>query len=110
MRAAFAGWMVKITINFIRQAQVNGFIKDIEIPHTFMGTVQPLDPDEIKLKPEGQRSWEWLDIHCFSGNLNLETNDKIIFNKIKYKVMAVKDWSLNNYIEYHLVRDYQDAE
>jgi hypothetical protein len=104
---AFAGWMNNITIVRITQTIVNGFSEDAEEQITFKGTIQPLNPRSIALKPEGQRDWEWLQIHCFAGNLNLVPNDRIIYNSIKYKIMASLDYSLNNYIEYHLVRDYE---
>lgn len=109
MVAAFQGWMSKITIGIITQTVVDNFTQDTQTDITFQGTVQPLSPRQIALKPEGQRAWEWLQIHCFSGNLNLHPNDRIIYNSEQYKVMADNDYSLNNYIEYHLVRDYDNA-
>jgi hypothetical protein len=109
MSAAFAGWMMPITIGFVTQTVAStGFVTQAVENITFRGTIQPLSPEEIELKPDGQRSWEWLQIHCLQGSLNLKTNDIIVFNLIKYKVMAVKDYSLNNYIEYHVVKDYQN--
>lgn len=110
MDAAFDGWMVEITLIVIKQKIVDGFTKLIEMPVSFQGTVQPLSPEAIALKPDGQRSWQWLQIHCFSGQLNLVTNDRIIFNGKKYKIMAELDYSLNNYIEYHAIQDYENAK
>lgn len=75
---------------------------------TFRGVIQPLQPKTIALKPEGQRAWEWLQIHCFSGPLNLDDDDQIIWQGRNYKVMGVYNYELNGYIEYHLVRDYQN--
>ena len=34
-------------------------------------------------------------------------NDKVVFNNERYKVMSVKDYSLNGFVEYELVKDYQ---
>jgi hypothetical protein len=106
MYAAFQGWRSTITVETVTQRIINGLVQDTKTPVSFKGVIQPLKPQEIALKPEGQRSWEWLWIHCLRGPLNLLTNDKIIYNSKEYKVMAVKDYSLNNYIEYHLVADY----
>lgn len=109
MRAAFAGWFSNITLLIIEQFvdPETGLVSAIERKHCFKGTVQPLDPEKIKLKPEGQQSWQWLQIHCFSGALNLKTNDRIIYNCVRYKVMAIYDYSLNNFIEYNLIQDYE---
>jgi len=138
MGAAFAGWAQTITIFKINQIVTDGFVKnDNGAPYqfdqdgefneydvygqdwdqkakpvtkvVFQGVIQPLSPKAIALKPEGQRAWTWLQIHCFAGSLNLTTNDRIIYNGSRYKVMAVLDYSLNNYIEYHVVRDYQNG-
>jgi hypothetical protein len=113
MRAAFAGWFSRITLDVITQdVSAEGYVDSIEKKYTFQGTVQPLDPEKIKLKPEGQQSWEWLQIHCVVDSnpaFNLKTNDRILFNCRKYKVMAKYDYSLNNYIEYHIIYDYQDT-
>ena len=72
-----------------------------------MGVWQPLRTEQLMSKPEGQRSWEWVWIHAKSGELNLQTADKVIFNSKRYKVMGVKDYSLNGFVEYELVKDYQ---
>lgn len=106
MSAAFAGWFTKITIKQITETIVDGFVQTAATLVTFQGTIQPLAPNELKLKPEGQRHWEWLQIHCLTGTLNLLPGNKIIYADKQFKVMGVKDYRLNNYIEYHVVEDY----
>lgn len=107
MAAAFVGWQSKIIVSKVTQTIVDGLVEDTESSVTFRGTVQPLTTEELRLLPEGQRSWEWLMIHAIAGTLNLTTNDKIRYNGVLFKVMGVKDYSLNNYVEYHVVKDYQ---
>ncbi len=106
--SAFMGWMTNITLGLITQEIIDGLTVDTQTDITFKGVIQPLKPQEIALKPEGLRDWIWLQIHCFSGILNLEPNDRIIYNGVKYKVMGIKDYSLDNYIEYHVIQDYQN--
>jgi hypothetical protein len=108
MSAAFSGWMSKITLRIITQSVVDGLVEEDERSITFQGTIQPLSPQKTMLKPEGQRSWKWLQIHCLQGSLNLRTNDRIVYNNEIFKVMDILDYSLNNYVEYHAVKDYQD--
>lgn len=102
------GWEIPLTIVKITQAIVDGDVTYSEQKINFMGVWQPLRDEELQFKPEGQRSWEWYWIHVKSGSLNLQTQDKFIFQNKRYKVMAVKDYSLNGFVEYHVVRDYEE--
>lgn len=104
--AAFAGWMTSINLVIVTDEVIDGFVVQKQTPISFNGVVQPLSAEKLELKPEGERSWEWLQIHCFSGVQNLQTNDKILYNGLPFKVMQRLDYSLNNYIEYHIVADY----
>jgi hypothetical protein len=106
MRAAFGGWTRRITLTRRIQTVVDGLVTTEDVPFTFRGTVQPLSPKQIALKPEGQRAWSWIQIHCFSGSI-IQPNDQIVYNNAVYKVMGQNDYSLNGFIEYHLVKDYQ---
>jgi hypothetical protein len=105
--AAFAGWMTKITLLKHTEQVVDGFVKIQQIPICFSGTIQPLSNRAIALKPEGQRSWTWLQIHCFATEIELIPGDRLTWNGDIYKVMELKDYSLNGYIEYQLTRDFQ---
>lgn len=107
MRITLNGWQVPITLERITQDIVEGDKVETKELISFQGVVQPLKDEALQFKPEGLRNWEWLWIHAQSGSLNLNTNDKIIFNNKRYKVMSIKDYSLNGFIEYELVRDYE---
>lgn len=107
MRAAFAGWFQSIILNIVTQTIEDGLVIETIKQKSFRGIIQPLSAEELRLKPEGERSWPWLQIHAIAGSLNLNTNDKIQYNGIKYKIMAVLDYSLNGFIEYHGVRDFE---
>ncbi len=104
---AFAGWSKTITLGKITQTVANGFVTDTIAPFTFQGVIQPLSAKSIYLKPEGQRAFEWLQIHCVAGSANLNTNDRIVYNGKTFKIMAQRDYSLDGYIEYHAIEDYQ---
>lgn len=109
MRETLTGWEVPITLQKVIQNVVNGFAVETIKEVTFQGTFQPLSMEELQSKPENMRSWEWVWIHAKAGSLNLQTADKIIFNNKRYKVISLKDYSLNGFIEYELVRDYENA-
>lgn len=108
MSAAFAGWFQSITLQVVTQTVgADHFVQQATKSVTFKGTIQPLSPKQIALKPEGQRAWTWLQIHCEGTNLTFQDNDIITYNGQNYKIMATRDYSLNNYIEYHAIQDYQ---
>lgn len=102
------GWEVPLTLIKITQDVVDGDAVYTETEIKFMGVWQPLRAERLALLPEGQRSWQWIWIHAKAGALNLNTADKVKFNDKRYKVMNVKDYSLNGYIEYELVLDYTE--
>lgn len=101
------GWEVPLTLKRIKQSIIDGDSVKTEEIINFQGVFQPLRDDQLQFKPEGQRSWSWYWIHAKAGTLNLQTQDKIEFNNVKYKVMSVKDYSLYGYIEYQVILDYE---
>lgn len=108
MSDTLTGWQVPLTLEQIFQEIVEGDKLETTKHISFQGVWQPLRDEELQFKPEGLRSWEWIWIHAKSGSLNLETGDKVIFNQKRYKIMALKDYSLNGFIEYELVRDFEE--
>ena len=107
MAMTLTGWEVPLTLVKVIQDIVDGDAVFTEQEINFLGCFQPLKDEELQFKPEGQRSWSWYWIHAKEGTLNLQTADKIIFNNKRYKVMSVKDYSLNGFIEYQIIRDFE---
>ena len=108
MANTLTGWEVPLSLVKITQTVVDGDVIKSEKPVEFLGCWQPLRDEELQFKPENQRSWSWYWIHAKSGTLNLQTQDKIIFQNKRFKVMSVKDYSLNGFIEYEVIRDYEE--
>lgn len=79
-----------------------------EFSFSFDGVIQPLAPEEIKVKPAGQWSWDWYWFHT-KENVKLATNDRVIYRGVEYKIMAVKDYGDYGHIEYHCIKDWQNA-
>lgn len=110
MDTTLSGWEVPLVLIKITQNVVEGELVTSRQTFNFQGVWQSLKDEALELKPEGQRSWEWIWIHAKSSQLNLETADKVIFNNRKYKVVSKKDYGLNAFVEYELCRDYEDNE
>ncbi len=108
MRAAFSGWQNRITLVRITQTVVDGLVVLQESSVAFRGTIQPFGPKELALKSEGERAWEWLMIHT-PKSVILNPEDRILIKGQRYKVMGQNNYQLNNFIEYHVVKDYQNG-
>lgn len=108
MTAVFAGWTNPITIKKVVQTvDADGFVINTETSFKRNGILQPLSPEALQTKPDGQRSWKWYQLHLQTKLFDFENNDIININDIDYKVMQVSDYTLNNYVEYHIIRDYE---
>lgn len=106
IKFALNGWEYNITLNKITSSIVDYVKQDVIEEISFKGVIQPLTAEQLRLKPLESRSWEWLMIHTRTYS-ELETNDLIEYEGKKYKVMMKKDYNLNGYYEYHLVKDYE---
>lgn len=109
MDTTLNGWEVPLTLVRVTQSVIDGELSTLEKTIHFQGVWQPLREEQLALLPEGQRSWENVWIHAKSSQLNLETADKVIFNSRRYKITSKKDYGLNGFVEYMLIRDYEDG-
>lgn len=110
MDTALYNWEVPLTLIKVVQSVVEGDLVTTETQINFKGVWQPLSAEQLNLLPEGQRSWENVWLHCKASQLNLETASKVIFNGKRYKITQKKDYGLNSYVEYMLIRDYEETE
>lgn len=108
MNTTLQGWEVPLTLVRITQNVVDGDVENTETVINFKGVWQPFSMQQLSLLPEGQRSWSHYWIHTKSGELDLKTADKFIFENQRYKVIEIKDYHLNGYMEYHVILDYED--
>ena len=104
------GWEVSMTANYVTQAVVDGAVVDTEVNKPIKGIMQPLKAEEILLKDEGQRSFDWYQVHVRDDVYGeLFTTQILIINSVPYKIKAKKDWVLNGYREYHVIRDFESV-
>ena len=103
-------WEVPMTANYVTQTVVDGVVTDTEVSKAIKGIMQPLKAEEIMLKDEGQRSFDWYLVQVREGTYGeLFTTQILIINSIPYKIKAKKDWVLNGYREYHAIRDFESV-
>ncbi len=68
----------------------------------------PFTDRQLMLKPEGERAWSWFIMIAEPGII-LEVDDVAEWNGKPTRVMRLKDYSLNGFLEYHLVQDWEGA-
>lgn len=105
MAGTLNDWFQQLSFTTIVKTIVNYVVVETPTTVTFMGVKQPFTPEQLAMKPEGQRSWNWFMIHSYPS-LALKTDEIISFNGELHRVMARLDYTDYGYLEYHVVRDY----
>ena len=107
IQTALNGWQQTITLIKITQTvSTDGEVTNTQTLIVFKGVVQPLEAEKLKIKPEGQRSWKWLQIHT-KTRLSLVNGDQITYNNVNCKVMDIKDYNAYGYYEYNIVQNWE---
>lgn len=102
MAEAFSGWGGAVTLKIVSRDQVD--FEETETLYsdlTFTGVIQPIPPRKLMIKPEGERSWNWLTLwskqRLSNSNIIQDAQNR------QYRVMSVTDWRGAGYFEYELV-------
>lgn len=95
-----------MTFRKISKTQVNFETVEVETGYSTYGVRQPFTPQQLAMKPEGQRAWKWETMHSLP-DIELIPDDVIVFNSVRYRVMQKLDWKEYGYIEHHIVQDFK---
>jgi len=106
--SAFNGWQQSITLIKITQTLVDYETVETKTNLFFKGIIQPLGAHILRSKPLEERAFKWLQIHVFNSVNNLNLGELIEYSNKQYRIKEILDYSLNNYIEYHAVENYQN--
>lgn len=109
--SAISGWAQTYNITRIEQSlDENGYIDEALKEDKLSGFWQPYSDEDLQLIPEGQRNWRWFAFHVQGPHKALTLSEIVKIKGIEYRVMAVADFSDENYIEYRLVNNYDYRE
>lgn len=106
MRGTVIGWFKPITMIFLTTTVTDGQSKATERELKTSGMIQAGDPENLEMKAEGERSWEWFVLHTLP-NAQMQTDDRVSLAGVKYRVMNRTDWSTNGFMRYDLIKDFQ---
>jgi len=105
---AMINWFRPMTFGIICKTQIDGFTQEIVTNYCTKGVRQPFTAEQLAIKPEGERSWKWEQLHCLP-DLKLKTDSIVLIDCRRYRVMALLDYAEYGYLEYHIIEDYADA-
>ena len=104
---ALLDWFQPMTFGVV--TKVEGVqIQETVVETAFQGVIQPLDGRTLMQKPEGERKWNWLQVHAHT-QLALNIDDTIIYLSVQYRVMKFKDFSIYGYHYFELCEDYSGS-
>jgi hypothetical protein len=101
-------FMQPVQIGIVTKNQVDGLIsEDTEWKKT-MAVRQPFTSEQLIIRPEGERSWQWYTLHM-TLDVVLSTDDIFLMYGLRMRVMEKLDYTEYGYIEYHCIEDYTQA-
>ena len=107
MANTITSWFLDVTFYTVSKKKQGAlWVEDKDQEIKTKGVVQPPRDKDLKILPEGAWGWQWLMVHCLP-DLDLEVNQFVYYDDVKYKVMAKKDWRKYGYIRYMLLEAYQ---
>lgn len=93
-----------LQFELVKKTIIDGEVAEtskLPITTMFEGTVQALQPRELSIKPEGERSFKWLTLWT---DMHLLTDDVIKDQRgVEYRVMNSTDWGEADYFQYQLI-------
>lgn len=108
LAGVMSGWCRPITLVTVREIITSGGLveRDERQVETF-GMKQPM-PEKLVIQKDGDRSWRWHILNTTTC-LRVKTNDIVIIQGDRYKVMTARDYSENGFYEHELIEDFQNA-
>lgn len=107
---AISGWSKTYTVTRIQQKLVGDYVEEVKVDDKMFGFWQPYSDEDLQLIPEGQRNWRWFAFHVQGPHEHLRFEEIVTIKGVDYRVMAIADFSDENYVEYRLVNNYDYRE
>lgn len=105
MSDVIPGWFQPLSFGLLSKGVIDFEETETVENVSTMGMVQPMSPQQISIRPEGQRAWKWKTLHCLA-DISLKPDDLVVIGGERYRVMAKLDYSEYGYCEYHICGDY----
>jgi len=100
------GWTMPYKCYFITQTIKNHVPVNIALVKTLRLCLQPLTPEEVRRKPENERSWKWYSVLVKSSEKEMNTDDLLYAKGIIYRIDTAQPWNDTGYRRYHATQYY----
>lgn len=104
----FSRLMRPAKIAVVYQAQSLGWVSNNVSYTDVLMRKTPLKPQQIAIKPEGERAWRWVEIFMMADQI-FSVKDVLIVDEMQYRIMAVENWREYGYCRYEAVEDFIGA-
>jgi hypothetical protein len=94
-----------VVATYIQKQQISGYTQEVSCSMDTKASIQPWSAEQLKMLPEGQRSWKYFTIYALA-NLNLATDEVFTIYEKSYRILDRTDWSDYGFIEYNTIEDY----
>ncbi|MDE3073910.1 MAG: hypothetical protein KGJ86_00650 [Chloroflexota bacterium] len=94
-----------LTIVRVRKTVVDFQVVESREEFRCMGSTQPLSSEDLVIKPEGERAWNWQRLHT-TVDVDLGNDEIVLLRDTRYRVVGQSDYGAFGYVEYELVQDY----
>lgn len=94
-----------VRLGVIKKKQVSGYTVETVSWVCTQAVRQAFTPEQLSLKPEGERSWKWYTLHTVP-EVCLKTDDIIIIHDLRMRIMEISGYSEYGFNEYHAIEDY----
>lgn len=103
---ALLDWFQPMTFQkMVKSVDASYRAKEVATNIRTRGVWMPLTDQQLRMKPEGQRSWKWYQLFA-EPTLILNIDDRVKYLTVPYRVMARGPWERYGYIEYQLVEGF----
>lgn len=107
MANTITSWFLNITFEVVeRTLDGADWVETVINTINTKGVVQPPRDRDLEILPEGTWAWEWLMLHCLP-DVQLKTNQYIIYDGTLYKVMSKKDFRHYGYCRYIILEAFK---
>lgn len=106
MSGTIRGYFRPLVMVRVRKTVKDCRVSESQVEIRCAGMIQPFGSRDLRMKPEGQRSWKWVMLHC-TPDVALENDEEFTIHGTRYRVMAQFPYQDYGYRQYELVQDYQ---